>query len=68
LLVCSDMQFAPVLEFMAVRKRLGLDVRRFGVMLGSDLCHRALASLGGDLAPTAAGQCSLGKLVCGIVA
>jgi hypothetical protein len=34
LLVCSDMQFAPVLEFMAVRKRLGLDVRRFGVMLG----------------------------------
>jgi hypothetical protein len=35
---------------------------------GSDLCHRALASLGGDLAPTAAGQFSLGKLVCGIVA
>jgi hypothetical protein len=35
---------------------------------GSDLCHRALASFGGGLAPTAAGQFSLGKLVCGIVA
>jgi hypothetical protein len=38
---------------MAVRKTITSDAGRFGLILSSDLCNRALASWSGELEPTA---------------